>query len=309
MKVPAILCSIMLAVSCGPTKYSMTVEMRHGSESGVDLAGKSVSVVYVESGHDLNDAIAASVADGFAYSIEEDYGLMTGSVGVYHLPLSDSSVYRSKDRMIDLLVDTDADVVFVLDTLQIGRLKLSSPSRLAIPVSADSSYLSTASGAVSAGIYCLDGMDRSETIRSFTRKSALAVSVYSGKNETTDMINQKVIRALPDAAFVAGQEIAGAFLSQWTPEQYSIICYETDMWYQALSMADSYRWKDAMDIWMDLLDTQDVLKRSCAEYNIALACYMLGDYSLALQWLDRSDSDSAVSLSPSLRKRIKQRMN
>ena len=63
-----------------------------------------------------------------------------------------------------------------------------------------------------------------------------------------------------------------------------------------------------MDLWFGLLDTNDPMKRSCAEYNIALACYMLGDYNLAGQWLERSDKDNKLpNMSDALRKRIEAR--
>ena len=68
-------------------------------------------------------------------------------------------------------------------------------------------------------------------------------------------------------------------------------------------------WKAAIDIWLAELDTSDLMKKACAEYNIAVACYMLGDYALALEWLDRSDSDNKMpTLSDAMRKRIKSRL-
>ena len=75
-----------------------------------------------------------------------------------------------------------------------------------------------------------------------------------------------------------------------------------------LDRAEAYDWKGAMDQWFLLLNSNDPLRRSCAEYNIAVACYMLGDYSLASQWLDRSDADSKLpNMSDNLRKRIDSR--
>ena len=59
---------------------------------------------------------------------------------------------------------------------------------------------------------------------------------------------------------------------------------------------------------MSLLDTNDLLKRSCAEFNISVACYMLGDYQLASDWLDQSDKDNKLPLSDAMRKRIDARM-
>jgi hypothetical protein len=62
-----------------------------------------------------------------------------------------------------------------------------------------------------------------------------------------------------------------------------------------------------MDLWMTFLSTNDMLRRSCAEYNIATACYMLGEYDLALEWLDLSDKDNKLPYSDGLRKRITER--
>ena len=75
----------------------------------------------------------------------------------------------------------------------------------------------------------------------------------------------------------------------------------------AMEYADALQWKPAMDIWLKLLDTNDLLKRACAAYNLALATYMLGDYDLALLWLDRSDADNKLPMSDTLRKRIEAR--
>lgn len=64
-----------------------------------------------------------------------------------------------------------------------------------------------------------------------------------------------------------------------------------------------------MDIWMQLLSTNDLMKRACAEYNISVACYMLGDYQLAIEWLDLSDKENKLPISDALRKRIDARQN
>ena len=59
-----------------------------------------------------------------------------------------------------------------------------------------------------------------------------------------------------------------------------------------------------MDIWMRLLDTGNMLKRACAEYNIAAACCIMGEKELAVQWLDRADADYQLPYSSTLRSRI-----
>ena len=50
------------------------------------------------------------------------------------------------------------------------------------------------------------------------------------------------------------------------------------------------------------------MKKATAEYNISVACYMMGEFDLAGEWLDRSDADNKLpTLSDALRKRIEAR--
>ena len=56
-----------------------------------------------------------------------------------------------------------------------------------------------------------------------------------------------------------------------------------------------------------MLSSNDPMKRACAGYNISVACYMLGDYQLALEWLDLSDKENKLPISDALRKRISAR--
>ena len=39
---------LSLVTSCGPVRYAVNVEMRYPSKSGTDLAGKLLSVVYMQ---------------------------------------------------------------------------------------------------------------------------------------------------------------------------------------------------------------------------------------------------------------------
>jgi hypothetical protein len=97
--------------------------------------------------------------------------------------------------------------------------------------------------------------------------------------------------------------------SEWKREQYSLYYFESDEWYTALEKAEALQWKAAMDIWMGQLKSGNVLKRACAAYNLSTACYMLGDYNLASEWLDQADKEADLLTSEGLRKRINAKKN
>lgn len=291
-------------VSCGPSRHSIHVEMRHPSKAGIDLSGKTVSVVYMENRDSVSAEFNGYMADGFAYALEQEYGTGEGSVAVYSMPVADGGKYNEKDSLFRLLMFTGADVLFLIDTVELGQLRVDAPSKVAVPVSPDSSYLSIGNMPFRMKMYSFDAMDKTESVKNYGGSSSARPEVYSdGKDSSVEQFRKAMI-ALPSAAWEVGQEIADSFRSQWKHEQYSLTYFDNETWYSALDKAEVYDWKAAMDIWIILLDTNDLMRRSCAEYNIAVACYMLGDYELASEWLDRSDEDNLLPLSDALRKRI-----
>ncbi len=300
--------ALLALVSCGPTKHAIHVEMRHPSRAGVELAGKNVSVVYLENDDKVATEFNESMADGFAYALEQDYGLANGSFGIYRMRKADGANYASKDSLFNILMDTGADIVFLFDTVKFGNMSVGRPSKVAYKTSPDSSFISSGTIPFTLKLYCYDGMDKADKVRSYGGTTMASPTVYSdGKDDSTIAV-RKAWKALGAEGWNAGLEVSEAFKSQWKHEQYSILYYESEKWYDALALAENYQWKSAMDIWLELLDTNDLMKRSCAAYNLATACYMLGDYPLAAAWLNRSDADNKLPISDALRKRIDARM-
>lgn len=294
-------------VSCGPSKHAIQIEMRHPSKSGVDLVGKNVSVVYLENDNQVSTEFAESMADGFAYTLEQDYGTGNSSIGIYRMRQFPDADYSQRDSLFNILMDTGSDVVFLIDTLKFGQMSVGGPSRVAYPSSADSSYVSSASIPYTLRLYCYDGMGKEDKVQIFGGTSLARPEVYSNGKDDSTIANSKAWKALGAEGWNAGVLVADSFKSQWKHEQYSVVYYDSDKWYKALERAAQYDWKGAMEIWMELLSTKDLMKRSCAEYNMAVGCYMLGDYQLAAEWLDLSDKDNKLPISDAMRKRINTR--
>ena len=101
---------VLMVVSCGPSRHAIHLEMRYPSKSGLDLAGKVISVVYMENDDEQGNQFNEGMADAFAYALEKDYGTGEGSIGIYRMRCEDGVDYADRDHMMDLLVDTDADV-------------------------------------------------------------------------------------------------------------------------------------------------------------------------------------------------------
>lgn len=298
-----------LVVSCGPSKYAVPVETRYPSKAGVDLADKVVSVVYLETDDANANLFSEAIADGFAYSLEQDYGTGEGSVGIFRMRADSESNYATRDSLFNILIDTGSDVVFLFDRIQMGAMTLSGKTSVASAPSPQYPYLCTGSMPYSITLHCFDGMDKSEQVKSFAGSNVARPDVYCNGKETSTELVKKAYDALSEEGWDAGITVSSSFKSQWKTEQFSIIYFDTQKWYDAADLAAQHQWKEAMDAWIALLDTNDMLKKACAEYNISVACLMLGDYNLAIQWLDMSDADNKLPVSDALRKRINARIS
>ncbi len=297
----------LLAVSCGPSRHAVNVEMRYPSKAGLELSGKTLAVVYLENDNLSSNLFNEGMSDGFAYALEQDYGTGEGSIGVYRMRAQKSAEYSSRDSLLNLLVDTGSDVVFLFDTLKLGTMAIGGASKVASAASPDSSYLNVGEVKFSMAMYAFDAMDDTEQVYKFTGTSTANPHAYSdGSLSSTDLFRRAQAGML-DEGWQAGRQVAASFKSEWKHEQYSIVYFDNEKWYKALDRAEAYDWKGAMDMWMTLLSTNDMLRRSCAAYNIATACYMLGEYDLAVEWLDQSDKDNKLPYSDALRKRITER--
>ena len=216
------LCSLLVS-ACGPSRHAVQVEMRYPSKSGIDLFGKVVSVVYVTDGNETGDTFNSSMAEGFAVELEKDYGTGEGSVGVYSLQDRGGS-YSQKDTLINLLMDTGCDVVFVFDKVGVQGV-------------GENTFK------FNIKLYCFDAMNKDEKVFSFIGNDVVNVASDDLSKEANN----------------TGEIVAETFKSQWKHEQYSIVYYENEKWYDALLRAENYDWKGAMDIWMAQLSTNERL--------------------------------------------------
>ena len=210
-------------------------------------------------------------------------------ISSYVESLADGFAWNLKDQYQQTI---DSVSVFALNAPAENYATRDSLVSLLIKTGSDVVFLLDKVDMRAVSMKCYDAMNSDDRMLSFAGRTDLTVS------DATSLATQ---------AWDKGKNLAMSFLPEWKHEQYSIYYFGTERWYDALLKAEMYDWKGAMDIWFTFLDSNDALKRSCASFNIATACYMLGDNNLALEWLDRSDKDNLLQLSSVLRKRINAR--
>ena len=260
----------MTLASCAPSAYVLDLESRKPSESGLDLAGKSLSVIYLESPDGRDSLYNNRVADALAYGLESEFFDGAEAVKVYNLVKDDAGDYASVDTVSQYIMLLDSDVVMILDT---PRVTENAPG---------------INPTIASRLYVYDSMagedDGITTLQSTTG---------SDLGDVTRAMN-------------VGTALLKPLRSQWEHEAYTVLYFDGlgRKWIDAVLKADDMKWDEAITLWMDLAKSKNPTLSSCARYNVALGCYMLGQYDLALEWLDSSDNIRPLSLSRGLRKRI-----
>ena len=260
----------MALVSCSPSAYVLDLESRRPSESGLDLAGKSLSVIYLESSDGRDSLFNNRAADALAYGLEGEFFDGAEAVKVYNLVKDEAGDYASRDTASQYIMLLDSDVVMILDTPDVRE---------------------NASGlnpTLASRLYVYDSM--------------------AGNDDGVTVLHSTTSAPLNDSnrALNVGNALLKPLRSQWEHETYTVLYFEGlgRKWIDATLKADEMKWAEAIELWMDLAKLKNTTQASCAMYDIALGCYMLEQYDLALEWLDASDKTLPLSLNRGMRKRI-----
>lgn len=298
----AVAATLCLA-SCEPEVFSMLVDMRQPSKSGLDLSGKTVSVVYLDDLSGRDTVFNAMVAEGFSKALEEDYFAGKEAINIYRMEKDMAGDYASKDTLVNAAVRSGDDVIFLFDSPSFGDLSISEKTAVANASEPDlRSVRVTAPFKLNMYVYNTMGED---TVKTYRGSSSIAQQVFCKQNDSAEDVEQALWGSLGQIGENTGKKSAGNFLSTWETESFYFYFYDyNDSWVKATQAAFEYRWHDAIDSWMELLDTKNLTKRAAAEYDIALAFYLLGDLNLSQAWLNRADEDSQLPLAPVLRRRI-----
>lgn len=306
MKPVWILTAALLLAACSPQVYPLYLEMRQASASGVDLSRRSLSVVYLDGTNTTDSLFDRSAASALARALEDDYFDGRQEVGLYHIPTPDSV---SLALMHSLVMDTDADVVFLLSS-HVGEPSLAASTEVPGATVVDSAFVCPVDLPVSTRLTVYDSMGEDKLLR-FNGSATLRDEVYHSGLLSSEAIASAARRQGDRQGEQVGKRIARRFLSKWKTESYSFYYFDgwdAEPWTDALLKLTDGDMAPAMDRWMTLVRQGNTLRRACAAYNLAQAFYLLEDYEMSARWLEASRKWEELTLAPGLQKRLDARL-
>ena len=306
MKKTWLLAVALVAAACSPQVYPLYMDVRQPSASGLRLAGKDISIVYMDSATPADSLFDRQAASAMARRLEEDYMDGREEIGIFRTPKTDSV---SLELMHSLVMETEGDVIFVLSS-ELGEPVLEKNLTVSNARSADSAYVCPASVPVKTQLFVYDSMGQ-DKVHHFRGSATMRPRVFNSGTSSPEALKALALRSLDGEAENIGGRLSKSFLSVWQTESFSFYYYDgfsADEWIGGLANVANGYLAAAVDAWTPLLKKGNALSRACACYNIAMAFYLMEDYTLAQRWLDQADQLEDVSLSSGLRKRIAARL-
>ena len=292
-----------LLAACSPETYSIYLDVRQPSASGMDLGRKSMAIVYMDGPAKVDSLLGAVSAASFAQALEKDYFDGEEAIGMYAYPVADTVTVGT---MRSLIMDTGEDVVFLLKSAVDKPVKLSNiPFQKA--THPDSAYVCKADVPVRVNLYVYDSMGK-DTVRVFSGKTTAPAALFNSGIAPQEVLEDQIKALVPGIAGEAvGSRISTRFTAGWATETFSFYWFDdsnAEKWFSAIMKAQEGKFADAVKGFEPFAKSRNKFKAAHACYDIAMCFFLMGDLEIAMKWLDEADKLENVSRTGSLRRRI-----
>lgn len=274
IRTTVLLAMLLLAGACGPMINILEVDVRLPATRPLNLAGREMAVFIPRyDSVSLTDSVllnrfAQALADGLSVQAR----LSAGSVPVFthYTGTVAFGTLDQPDYVHRLALETETDLVFMVDSVTIDSFQLNELSLLLAPIQAV------------VRVYDAEKVRFTQYIP-IRDTAAWDLGDYANQEEVT--IPKSAFVDLQRAAVFIGERTARSFMDQWESQDRVIFVYDKFKWNVAYDYALGFEWDKAMEIWMQLTKSNNTKEAACAAFNMAVACEMQGNFELAEKWL------------------------
>ncbi|MDX9781420.1 MAG: DUF6340 family protein [Bacteroidales bacterium] len=301
--------------SCGPVVEFFNIDQRVPAEFQVDIIDRSIAVfsstdalkdsVVIEKERFTSDSlIMLNMAIGLAEGLESNLKLDTGAIKVFNQTGSDRSELDNPSYIKSLSLNSASDLIFVIERLDMGIMQLYKLTGENPETNAGLTYVSLPFN-MEVGLY--DGFTGNPILR---REVADTIywEVITRMDLKDEVVASRLYSSMHEISKKLGSTFSSRFFDTWLPVERYLYTYDARPWSDAFRFSQEFKWKEAMDIWLNLTDEATPLKRASAAFNLAVALEMMEEYNLALEWLDVAAKNYPLNGIPGYKSILEQKL-
>ncbi|PKP00301.1 MAG: hypothetical protein CVU13_01990 [Bacteroidetes bacterium HGW-Bacteroidetes-8] len=282
---------VIILSSCGPAVQFFNIDERVAPLHPVNFDNRSISVYVSIYGGEVDEnllfkndsAQMSNLATGIASSLEKNLLLDEGAVYVFnHYP--ESGFKYNMEYIQSLSAASNSDVLVVVDTLVVGRTQIMNDLKSPVTQSYRSNYVFAPIRTV---INVFDGIT-AERLGRIDQKDTVYWEILSRSDARENAIKYKAVESMLVVATTLGEDIVTTMFPQWKTVGKYLYVYPVSTWQKAYEYSLEFKWREAMEIWLEEISHQDAIRAASAAYNIALACELTDRLELAIEWIDVS---------------------
>jgi len=286
-----LLVSVIILSSCGPVVQFFNIEERVPPLYPVNFENRSISV-YVSVSSEVpqenllfkNDSAQMSnLATGIASSLEKNLILDNGAVYVFnHYP--DKGFKYNMEYIQSLSTASNSDILVIVDTLLVGKTQIVNDLKSPVNQAYRSNYVFAPIRTV---INIFDGIT-ADRVGRIDQKDTIYWEILSRSDARDHAIKFKAVESMLKVAGTLGEDIVTTMFPEWKTVRKSLYIYPVSSWQKAFDYSVEFRWREAMEIWLEETSHMDAIRAASAAYNIAVACELTDRLELAIEWIDVS---------------------
>lgn len=270
---------------CAPYTHYFDVEVYDDENTWeLDLKDRTPAVFALYN-KDAADSVNLSRAvEGLAQRLEADRQMEAGAIKGYSIPDKDFSGFLTSTDydssfLNNLMLSTSADLQLFLQDLEYDSY---------IPVS-QYDY-NTGFEQIVMIPYNVHFVVYDALVSDIKLRKIVKDTIYFRCDPTAniqDLYRESIKPRLPEVSYKIGESIAQILSKQWRTQERAIITiHGSGKWSKASELALDFKWREAINIWLPLTNSQSPKKAAYAAYNIAVACEMIDEFALAGEWID-----------------------
>ncbi len=291
-----VLFTLILLDSCGTYIYNLRLEQSNVSQIGVNTSGKSLAIVYntEKSQGYINEKLTEYLSKDLIKCFSEKKFELASKVKSFDIKkLSLNKQSSLKDTLINLVLSTQSDIVLLLSDIDIKEWKLGDIVEIDRG-GEQNNLIQDVRIAYTQKLYLYDSMNVKDTIVSKTLGLNIndvfnySISATSSVSENITRIKEKFLSNIEKILYERVRIVASDFVPKWKVLDFHVVSLDVnDKWDRACREMYSFNWDTAILYFLEI-KPENNYQKLVQSYDIALCCYLSGDYDLAKKWLSKA---------------------